>query len=113
MKIGFCGTMSVGKTTLVNALKETKEFKNYVTFIRNIEMALGKSKKIPTKSELKNLKLVRKSIVAKKDITKGDIFNFNNIIAKRPAGGISPMKINTIIGKKAKKNFKIDEKISI
>ena len=29
MKIGFCGTMSVGKTTLVNALKETKEFKNY------------------------------------------------------------------------------------
>ncbi len=90
-----------------------KEFKNYVTFIRNIEMALGKSKKKPTKSELKNLKLVRKSIVAKKDITKGDIFNFNNIIAKRPAGGISPMKINTIIGKKAKKNFKIDEKISI
>jgi len=29
MKIGFCGTMSVGKTTLVNALKEISEFKNY------------------------------------------------------------------------------------
>jgi GTPase SAR1 family protein len=29
MKIGFCGTMSVGKTTLVNALKELPEFKNY------------------------------------------------------------------------------------
>jgi GTPase SAR1 family protein len=29
MKIGLCGTMSVGKTTLVNALKETKQFKNY------------------------------------------------------------------------------------
>ena len=29
MKIGLCGTMSVGKTTLVNALKELPEFKNY------------------------------------------------------------------------------------
>ena len=29
MKIGFCGTMSVGKTTLVKALKELPEFKNY------------------------------------------------------------------------------------
>ena len=29
MKIGFCGTMSVGKTTLVNALKEREEFKDY------------------------------------------------------------------------------------
>jgi len=29
MKIGLCGTMSVGKTTLVNALKKTKQFKNY------------------------------------------------------------------------------------
>ncbi len=29
MKIGLCGTMSVGKTTLVNALKELDYFKNY------------------------------------------------------------------------------------
>jgi nicotinamide riboside kinase len=29
MKIGFCGTMSVGKTTLVNALKELPEFQDY------------------------------------------------------------------------------------
>ena len=29
MKIGFCGTMSVGKTTLVKALKELSEFKDY------------------------------------------------------------------------------------
>ena len=31
MKIGFCGTMSVGKTTLVNTLKELPEFKKYVS----------------------------------------------------------------------------------
>ena len=29
MKIGFCGTMSVGKTTLVNELKKLSEFKDY------------------------------------------------------------------------------------
>jgi len=31
MKIGLCGTMSVGKTTLVNALKDLPEFKDYIT----------------------------------------------------------------------------------
>ena len=31
MKIGFCGTVSVGKTTLVNALSELPEFKDYIT----------------------------------------------------------------------------------
>ncbi len=31
MRIGFCGTMSVGKTTLVNALKDLPEFKNYIS----------------------------------------------------------------------------------
>ena len=90
-----------------------KEFKEYVALIRNVEKALGKSKKQPTKNELKNLKLVRKSIVAKTTIEKGEKFNLKNIIAKRPAGGISPMKINNIIGKKAKRLFKVDDKISL
>jgi N,N'-diacetyllegionaminate synthase len=90
-----------------------KEFKEYVSLIRNVEKALGKSKKQPTKNELKNLKLVRKSIVAKTIIRKGEKFNLKNIIAKRPAGGISPMEINNIIGKKAKRFFKVDDKISL
>ena len=90
-----------------------KEFDMYVKSIRKTEKLLGMGQKKPTKNELKNLKLVRKSIVAKTFINKGDIFNHKNIIAKRPAGGISPLKINNIIGKKSKKNFNIDEKISI
>jgi len=90
-----------------------KEFGIYVKSIRTTEKVLGIGKKIPTKNELKNLKLVRKSIVAKTIINKGDIFSYKNIIGKRPAGGISPLKINKIIGKKSKKRFNIDEKISI
>lgn len=43
MKIGLCGTMSVGKTTLVNALKELPEFKDYVTRIERSKelMSMG------------------------------------------------------------------------
>ena len=89
------------------------EFEKYVLYIRNTEKALGTDQKKPTKNELKNLKFVRKSIVAKKIINKRDIFSFDNIIAKRPAGGISPMKINSIIGKKSKKKFNINQKILI
>ena len=40
MKIGFCGTMSVGKSTLVNALKELPEFKDY-TFRISLNALLG------------------------------------------------------------------------
>jgi len=37
MKIGLCGTMSVGKTTLVKALKETKQFKNAIDLLQECE----------------------------------------------------------------------------
>jgi len=90
-----------------------EEFKKYVLYIRNTEKTLGSSEKKPTKNELKNLNFVRKSIVAKKVINKGDIFSFDNLIAKRPAGGISPMKINSIVGKKSKKKFNVNQKILI
>ncbi|MBK87060.1 MAG: N-acetylneuraminate synthase [Flavobacteriaceae bacterium] len=88
------------------------EFKEMVKNIRIAEIALGKKIKKPTMSEKKNIAIVRKSIVAKKDITKGDIFTEKNITTKRPAMGISPMKWDNIIGKKSKKNFKVDDLIT-
>ena len=67
---------------------------------------LGEEKKIITKSESKNKDLVRKSIVALQDINKGENFSETNLTTKRPGKGISPMKWNQIIGKKARKNYK-------
>ncbi len=61
----------------------------------------------------KNIKIARKSIVAKKKILKGEIFTEKNLLVKRPFSGISPMKWNNVIGKKAKKNFNADEDITI
>jgi N,N'-diacetyllegionaminate synthase len=82
-----------------------------VKAIRNIELALGSGIKKPSKSEIQNIKIVRKSIVAKTKIKKGDILNENNLTVKRPGNGISPMKWDEIIGTKAKKIINEDELI--
>ncbi len=84
---------------------EPNQFSELVKGIRNITNALGEYEKKPTKSELKNLFFVRKSIVSSTKINKGEIFSEHNITCKRPAGGISPMQWDNILGKKAKKNY--------
>ena len=81
--------------------------------IRDIETALGKEKKVITRSERKNRDVIRKSIVAKRTIKKGQIISEEDLEVKRPGYGLSPMKWNDVIGSKAKKGFKVDELISI
>ncbi len=90
-----------------------KELKEMIKKIRNINLILGSAEKKITKSEFKNLKIARNSIVAKTGIKKGEKFSKNNLYVKRPGTGISPMEFFRIIGKKAKKNFKIDEQITL
>ena len=86
-----------------------EEFKKMVIAIRETEKALGKKEKIATSSESKNKNVVRKSIVASKEIKPGEKFNEKNITTKRPANGISPMKWNKIIGKVAKQKYEKDD----
>tara|TARA_Y100000389_G_scaffold205091_1_gene263029 strand:- start:24119 stop:25117 length:999 start_codon:yes stop_codon:yes gene_type:complete len=90
---------------------EPTQLKKMVKSIRNIELALGDGIKRPSKSELKNIQIVRKSIVTKTKIKKGDIFRENNLTIKRPGTGISPMKWDKIIGSVAKKKYNEDELI--
>ncbi len=94
-----------------SASAEPKEFKDLIDKIRKTEIFLGSSKKKITKSERNNFKYARKSIYAKKDIKKNDLFTAENLITMRPALGLSPMKWNQIINKKAKKNYKKNELI--
>jgi N,N'-diacetyllegionaminate synthase len=70
---------------------EPYQLKEMVKAIRNIELALGSNIKEPSKSEMRNIQIVRKSIVAKTKIKKGDILNENNLAVKRPGNGISPL----------------------
>ena len=92
---------------------EPQELKNMVTAIRNVEVALGSPEKKVTDSEEKNKLLVRKSIVALKEIKEGDLFSEDNLTVKRPGNGISAIKWLDVIGKKASRNFKVDEIIEL
>ena len=82
---------------------EPNELSQMIKSIRNIELSLGHGKKIPSSSEKKNIKVARKSIVAKEKIAKGQLFSIKNLAIKRPFKGISPMFWYKILGKRAKK----------
>lgn len=90
---------------------EVDELKAMVDGIRNIEKAIGSGEKVPSNSEIKNINIARKSIVAKCNIKKGEIFTEQNITTKRPGNGITPMKWFEVIGKAAVKDFGEDELI--
>ena len=90
---------------------EPGQLKTMIRAIRNVEKALGSSIKKLSKSEKKNLNIVRKSIVFLSKIKKNEILNENNIAVKRPGGGISPMKWDEVLGTNAIKDYDEDEKI--
>jgi N,N'-diacetyllegionaminate synthase len=93
---------------------EPLELKAMVTSIRNIELAIsGNGIKEPSSSEIKNMEIARKSIVAKTAINKGDIFSESNITTKRPGNGISPMQWDEVIGQVAQANFNEDDLIKL
>jgi len=88
---------------------EPEELSKMIKAIRNVELSLGNGRKIPSSSEKKNIKIARKSIVAKYEILKGELFSTKNLAIKRPFKGISPMHWYKIIGRRAKKNYKPDD----
>ena len=90
-----------------------KKFKEIVYKKMIVEKSLGDGKKTPSFNEKKNINVVRKSVVAKSFIKIGEKFTNKNLTFKRPGTGLSPMIINKIIGKKAKKFFHKDEIIKI
>ena len=88
---------------------EPNELKVLVESIRDTEAAIGNGLKIPNECEISNKDIARKSIVAKKEIKKNQYFSEDNLCTKRPGNGISPMKWYEIIGKKSKRDYRIDE----
>lgn len=84
-----------------------------VSGIRRVEIMLGSPEKCPSPSEMPNLIIARKSIVAAKNIRAGEVFSEDNLTAKRPGGGISPMRWDEIIGRTALRDFAADEMIEV
>lgn len=92
---------------------EPAEFRKMVAAIRNIEAALGDGVKRPSTSELKNRPIVRRSIVAARAIRAGEQFTDDNLTAKRPGTGISPVRWDAVVGRTARRDFAADELIEL
>lgn len=92
---------------------EPDELTAMVRAIRNVEAALGDGVKRPTEAELRIRAVVRKSIVAAREIAADEIFTKDNLTTKRPGTGLSPMQWDRVLGLRAKRDFKIDELIEI
>ena len=90
---------------------EPDELKAMVKAIRKIEIALGDGIKKPSKSEQTNIHVARKSIHLARDLNKAHIIREEDLIMKRPGDGISPMKLDLVVGKQLKKNRNIDYKL--
>jgi len=90
---------------------EPKGLKAMVAAIRNVEVALGDGIKRLTPSEARNKPVARKSLVARRAINAGEAFTAENITAKRPGTGISPMRWDEIIGRIAPRAYLPNELI--
>ncbi|EKD71483.1 MAG: N-acetylneuraminic acid synthase [uncultured bacterium] len=90
---------------------EPQDLTAMVSGIREVELALGNGKKLPTTSELKNRLIARKSLVSLEKINKGEFFSEKNIGCKRPGNGISPINFYNYQGKCAERNYEKDELI--
>ncbi|MFT3858159.1 MAG: N-acetylneuraminate synthase [Aquabacterium sp.] len=92
---------------------EPHELKAMVQAIRNIEQAMGDGIKRPSPSERENKPIARKSIVAARPIQAGEAFSEDNLTVKRPGTGISPMRWDDVLGKRASRTFAADELIEL
>lgn len=90
---------------------EPPELKSMIDGIRNVEKALGDGVKRLMPGEIPNLPIARKSIVASRPIEAGMVFTEQNLTAKRPGTGISPMEWNRLLGRSSNRDYLADELI--
>lgn len=92
---------------------EPTELTAMVESIRNIERSLGDGVKRLTASEARNKPIVRKSLVAARAIRAGESFSEANVTVKRPGTGVSPMRWDEVLGRRAPRDFVPDEQIEL
>ena len=88
-----------------------EEFTELVCAIRETECLLGRAGKEPASSEIENLAIVRRSIVAKKSIKKGDLLTAANLCCKRTGVGVGAEHWDELIGQVSGQDYEADESI--
>ena len=89
------------------------ELNKLVSSIREVESSLGDGVKRVMPSERENQRAIRKSIVARRRISAGEIFSDENLTTKRPGDGLSPIFWEELIGTRAARNYEEDEQIAV
>jgi N-acetylneuraminate synthase len=90
---------------------EPVELTAMIRAIRDVEQALGNGIKIPALSEIKNVTVARKSLVAAQNIQKGTLFSIENLTTKRPGTGVCAMRFDEFLGRRALRDYQADELI--
>ncbi len=90
---------------------EPEELNSMVSRIRHIEQAMGDGIKAPSQSEIANIAIARKSIVASEFIKKGEVLSEQNLTTKRPGNGMSASLWDQVIGQVAPRDYVADEQI--
>jgi N-acetylneuraminate synthase len=88
---------------------EPQEFRDMVDGIRIVELALGSDEKRATVSEMRNIPIVRRSLVAARHIRAGEILRSDDIVTRRPGTGLSPMRYWELVGRRASRDFQEGE----
>jgi len=92
---------------------EPAELAQMVREIRQVEAALGSGIKAPSRREIANAEVARKSIVAACDIAAGEILSEDNLAVKRPGTGVSPLRWDDVVGSVASRAYAADEPIDL
>ncbi|AWI79962.1 N-acetylneuraminate synthase [Parazoarcus communis] len=92
---------------------EPQELAHLIRSIRNIELAMGDGVKRPGLRESQNIPVVRKSLVAVKQIHAGELFSAENVGVKRPGTGLNPMRWDEVIGRRSARDFSVNELIEL
>ena len=87
------------------------ELEEMVQAIREVEGALGSAIKKPAPSEVKNKTIARKSLVAACSIRKGEAFTTENLAARRPGSGVSPLHYWDWLERVADRDYQADEPV--
>ena len=90
----------------INFSLKGKELRVYRKEIDLSYQLLGKERFVRNKSEDKS-KIFRRSIYVSKIINKGEKFNINNIVRRRPNIGLEPKYFNYLLNKKSPKKYKL------
>lgn len=92
---------------------EPHQFADLVKAVRVTETALGHEAKTPHSVEIPVRDVARRSIVARRAIAEGEVLKAEDLATKRPAGGLSPMVWDSVVGSIARRNFEPDEFIEL